>query len=47
MGLKITEDRIAMMNMEEDKGTVFINDLWLADGRSGGTELILKMPLVQ
>ncbi len=47
MGLKITEDRIEMMNGEESKGVVVINDLVLADGRSGGTEVILRIPLVQ
>ncbi|MBA2500577.1 MAG: histidine kinase [Chitinophagaceae bacterium] len=47
MGLKITEDRIAMMSKEENKGVVVINDLVLADGSNGGTEVILKIPLVQ
>ncbi len=47
MGLKITEDRIAMMSKEENKGVVVISDRVLADGRNGGTVVILKIPLVQ
>ena len=47
MGLKITEDRIAMMNREENKGAVVINDLIHPDGSAGGTEVILRISLVQ
>jgi ligand-binding sensor domain-containing protein len=47
MGLRITEDRIGIMNGNENKGMVVIKDLKLADGSDGGTEVILKMPLVQ
>jgi hypothetical protein len=47
MGLKITEDKIEMMNKEENKGEVVINNLVLVDGRSSGTLVIPKIPLAQ
>jgi ligand-binding sensor domain-containing protein len=43
MGLKITEDRIAMMSKEENKGVVVINDLVHADGTAAGTEVMIKI----
>jgi LytS/YehU family sensor histidine kinase len=43
MGLKITEDRIAMMSREKNKGVVIINDLVHADGTAAGTEVMIKI----
>ncbi len=45
-GIKITEDRIAMMN-EKHPGTasVVITDLYDATGKAAGTEVTIKLPL--
>ena len=46
MGMSITADRIAMLQEQQDQlGThIVINDLVLADGSAGGTEVIIKIP---
>ncbi len=45
MGMSITADRIAMLQQQEQLGThIVINDLMLADGSAGGTEVIIKIP---
>ena len=45
MGMSITADRIAMLRQKDELGThIVINDLVLADGNAGGTEVIIKMP---
>jgi hypothetical protein len=47
MGLRITADRISMM--QSSNGTespVTINDLVKADGGAAGTEVIIKMPVI-
>lgn len=47
VGLKITEDRIRMMQqINERESPVVINDLVNADGSAGGTEVIIKMPVM-
>jgi len=47
MGLRITSDRIAMMqNANGTESPVTINDLVNADGSPAGTEVIIKMPLI-
>jgi LytS/YehU family sensor histidine kinase len=45
MGMTITADRIAILQQQDQLGTyIVINDLVLADGRAGGTEVIIKIP---
>jgi hypothetical protein len=47
-GLRITADRIAMMqNSNGKQSPVTINDLVNADGSAAGTEMIIKMPVIQ
>lgn len=46
MGMQITANRIAMLEQNEDVQTqIKINDLVLANGSAGGTEVILKIPV--
>lgn len=48
MGMRITADRIAILQQEKQPGTyIKITDLVLADGSAGGTEVLLKIPLMQ
>jgi len=47
MGLKITSDRIAMLqNVSKTESPVKINDLVHADGSAAGTEVIIKIPVL-
>ena len=46
MGLRITQDRIAMLQKVNGESPVKIIDLEYADGSAAGTEVIIKMPLV-
>ena len=47
MGLKITADRIAMMQrVNGNESPVMINDLVNPDGSAAGTEVIIKMPVL-
>jgi len=47
MGLRITADRIAMLQSSKGKESpVTINDLVNADGSIAGTEVIIKMPVL-
>lgn len=46
MGLKITQDRIAMVQKANGESPVKIIDLENADGSAAGTEVIIKMPLI-
>ena len=46
MGLKITQDRIAMLQKVNGESPVKIIDLENADGSAAGTEVIIKMPLI-
>ena len=46
MGLKITADRIAMLESNsEDESPITIQDLINADGSAGGTEVLIKIPV--
>jgi ligand-binding sensor domain-containing protein len=46
MGMRITADRIAMLQDQNDNGKhVEVKDLVLADGSPGGTEVTLKIPV--
>jgi SLT domain-containing protein len=45
MGLKITADRIAMLNEKGNREAVTINDLVHPDGSAAGTEVNIKIPL--
>jgi hypothetical protein len=48
MGLKITAQRIAMMQQSNgEEPPVSINDLVEADGTAAGTEVIIKMPVIE
>jgi sensor histidine kinase YesM len=47
MGLKITADRIAMLQrLNGNESPVTINDLVNADGSAAGTEVVIKMPVI-
>lgn len=47
MGLKITSDRIAMLqNVSKTESAVKINDLVHTDGSAAGTEVIIKIPVL-
>jgi len=46
MGMRITADRIAMLQ-QQNKTSITITDLVLADGTDGGTEVLLKIPIMQ
>jgi LytS/YehU family sensor histidine kinase len=45
MGLKITKDRIMMMDKTENREAVVINDVVHPDGSAAGTEVIIKIPI--
>ncbi|WP_169749140.1 ligand-binding sensor domain-containing protein [Flavihumibacter petaseus] len=46
MGMHITAGRIELLKGENPQASsIYINDLTLADGSSGGTEVILQIPL--
>lgn len=45
MGMRITAQRIAMLQQVEYPSGITITDLALPDGRAGGTEVVLKIPL--
>jgi hypothetical protein len=48
MGMKITESRIAMMQkMSGENKSVEIRDLVDADGSVAGTEVVLRIPVIQ
>jgi tetratricopeptide (TPR) repeat protein len=44
IGLRITADRIAMLQ-HQNETSITINDLVLADGEPGGTEVLIKLPV--
>ena len=46
MGMRITADRIAILQHQEQNTTfIAVNDLVFPDGRSAGTEVLIKIPL--
>ena len=45
MGMRITADRIAMLQ-QQNKTSITITDLVLADGSPGGTEVLIAIPVV-
>ncbi|MEJ7680859.1 MAG: sensor histidine kinase [Segetibacter sp.] len=48
MGMRITADRIAILQQEKQLDTTIkIRDIVLPDGCAGGTEVLLKIPLMQ
>ncbi len=48
MGMRITADRIAILQQKKQfDTTIQITDLVLPDGSSGGTEVLLKIPVMQ
>jgi len=48
MGLKITAHRIAMMQtLSSNQSIITINDLVGPDGSAAGTEVIIKMPIIE
>jgi LytS/YehU family sensor histidine kinase len=47
MGMKITESRIAMMQKMNDDKSIEIKDLVDADGNAVGTEVVLKIPVIE
>ena len=48
MGLKITAHRIAMMQRSNgEESPVKINDLTEPDGTAAGTEVVIKMPVIE
>jgi sensor histidine kinase YesM len=47
MGMRITADRIAMLQQKKQiDTTIKITDLVLPDGSAGGTEVLLKIPVM-
>jgi len=44
MGMRITADRIAM-TQQQNKTSITITDLVLADGNPGGTEVLIEIPV--
>jgi UDP-N-acetyl-D-mannosaminuronic acid transferase (WecB/TagA/CpsF family) len=47
MGMRITADRIAMLQQHKEiDTTIKITDLVLPDGSAGGTEVLLKIPVM-
>ncbi|MCU7548751.1 histidine kinase [Chitinophagaceae bacterium LB-8] len=47
MGMRITADRIAMLQQKNDVDTLItITDLVLPDGSPGGTEVLIKIPMI-
>jgi hypothetical protein len=47
MGLKITALRIAMMQQaNSNEPAITINDLVEPDGKAGGTEVSIKIPVI-
>jgi hypothetical protein len=47
MGMRITADRIAILQKNKQPGShLQITDLILPDGTAGGTEVILKIPVM-
>jgi sensor histidine kinase YesM len=46
MGMRITTDRLLVLQKQNEKeNSVLITDLILADGRPGGTEVRIKIPV--
>jgi len=45
MGMRITADRIAILQQKNQDNYIKITDLVLPDGSAGGTEVIIKMPV--
>jgi hypothetical protein len=46
VGMKVTADRIALLNdRKETSSYLSVNDLILPDGRPGGTEVLMKIPV--
>ena len=45
MGMRITADRIAMLQ-QQNKTSITITDLVLPDGSPGGTEVLIKIPVI-
>lgn len=46
MGMRITADRIAMLQQRQHNAAIQITDLILDDGTAGGTEILLKIPML-
>lgn len=47
VGMRITSDRIALLQQQKSiHAAIQINDLVLADGTAGGTEVIIQLPLI-
>ena len=46
MGMRITADRIAILQQQEQNDTfISVNDLVFPDSRPAGTEVLIKIPL--
>jgi len=45
MGMRITADRIAMLQ-QQNKTSITITDLAFPDGSPGGTEVLIKIPVI-
>ena len=46
MGMRITANRIARLQKNQNEVSILISDLILPDGNAGGTEVLLKIPVV-
>jgi len=45
MGMRITADRIAMLQLQQKETSITITDLLLANGNPGGTEVVIEIPV--
>jgi len=46
MGMQITSDRIALMEDKTKGGLYYYQRPYLPDGTTGGTEVLLKIPII-
>jgi LytS/YehU family sensor histidine kinase len=44
MGMRITADRVAILQKEQNENSISVNDLVYPDGSAAGTEVLIKMP---
>jgi LytS/YehU family sensor histidine kinase len=45
MGMRITAERISMLQQTQEKNFISTTDLVLPDGTSAGTEVLIKIPV--
>jgi len=45
MGMRITADRVAILQQEQNENFISVNDLVYPDGSAAGTEVLIKVPV--